>query len=458
MSSTSIRQRRGSRLALVLLLVAGGVVSAQKPAPKLTADAGVDASLKERLDAILRESDVRGAQLKQLVTRITEMGPEVLPALFACWMHRSQLGSEPAPGTTYSTQVRLRRRRSLISGAFRALPKDAVSAWLRSQVGDESSLAVRLHALQLLTEIRGGAESVPVLVTAIQQFDALEVGVPGVSGTLQAAVRQVLAAGPAGESALVRSWKKIPSALQQFLIRMMGAGRDDVARRFLEQLLRRDEPNRSAILRRLAELPLFLADRCGEDTRKHVVKALRSSDWHLREAAATLAGKIHVEQACPALLRCLDHKNPRVSAAAARALSVISGRSLPPNRSAWEIWYDAEQEWTRDGLDEMLSDATSGNPAQAFAALRELSNHRVHRRRIAQELIPLLTDSDRPELRQTVCAVLSRLRATEALPKLLDALEDKDARVRRSAWRALTAITGLRLRQNQATWKKALQL
>jgi HEAT repeat protein len=73
----------------------------------------------------------------------------------------------------------------------------------------------------------------------------------------------------------------------------------------------------------------------------HLVKALSDRYTLIRLRAAVSLGAIRDPAAVPALIQALGDDNDRVRVAAHKALQATTGKDLPLDRSAWELWLDA---------------------------------------------------------------------------------------------------------------------
>ncbi len=169
--------------------------------------------------------------------------------------------------------------------------------------------------------------------------------------------------------------------------------------------------------------------------------ALASPNWSERQSAAEHLGKLGpaAKEAVPDLLRHLNSDNPRVFAAAARALGRIG-----PEPGVVEGLISAIASDTEDpqvAPIEALIDI--GPPAipQLVAALRH----------------DWLAESN--DIREGAAYALGRMgpTATEAVPGLVEALRNDCSYVRRAAYLALQAITGHDFGNDYNRWYEWLQ-
>jgi hypothetical protein len=122
------------------------------------------------------------------------------------------------------------------------------------------------------------------------------------------------------------------------------------------------------------------------------------------------------------------------------ALRQVSGVDLPAQSSAWQHWYAEEQRWLAEDGTRSIERLHSEDDAAVVSAVRDLSEHTLHRDRIALELSPFLSSHASPAVRGQICLALARLGSKQALPDLIEALEDEDPTVRRHAQTALSSL------------------
>jgi len=179
-----------------------------------------------------------------------------------------------------------------------------------------------------------------------------------------------------------------------------------------------------------------------------------------RRAAALALGRLEDGEAAPDLLRLLaDERDARVRRAAFDALrssggARVTGSQLEP----WTRWLAEEEAWFAEDAPDLVAAAVSGSPAEAAAALRQLSAHPLHRERLAPDLKPAL---ERPEeaVVTAACGALARLRAGASVRPLCALIDDPRAPVREAAVAALRATTDGRfpeLPAEQRAWAATL--
>lgn len=99
------------------------------------------------------------------------------------------------------------------------------------------------------------------------------------------------------------------------------AAQDATAKgRILSAMLRSSAPGRALALEALMRLDIAAKD---EDLNANVVACLEDTNFAVRRDAAYVAGKLHIENAKPLLLKKSQHEHPAVQSAAAAALRSI---------------------------------------------------------------------------------------------------------------------------------------
>jgi HEAT repeat protein len=143
----------------------------------------------------------------------------------------------------------------------------------------------------------------------------------------------------------------------------------------------------------------------------------------------------------PTLVEALGAEEVALRDSALVALRRISGLSLPADAGRWSTFFRDESAWFDTQRPRQAAIIAEGRPVEVGQAVRSLVDHRLFRSQIASDLLPLLANSN-PEMRLLAVDALKQLGSRQAVPQLIDALEDADARVRNAAHAALQAIVG----------------
>jgi len=137
------------------------------------------------------------------------------------------------------------------------------------------------------------------------------------------------------------------------------------------------------------------------------------------------------------------------------ALCRISGLRLGPSQERWRQWYDDEIAFFRDSYEDCLGDLHGPDRGRAVYAIRELSRHRLHRHRVANELVLALDDAE-PSQRRLLCNALEAMGSRPSAPALVRFLDDPDPVLVAAALRALRTLTELNLPADSGAWALAL--
>jgi HEAT repeat protein len=153
------------------------------------------------------------------------------------------------------------------------------------------------------------------------------------------------------------------------------------------------------------------------------------------------------------LIELMEHTDPRVRASVFEALEGLTGLAIGADSARWTGWYREEMRWWDDEADSRLAAIEQGGGLEFVRSAREALERHLYRDRVAQAFARALTRAD-PEGLILACRALEQLRSSVAVPALVECLEDHDRGVRRAAWRALRAITGMNFPLSSSAWAK----
>lgn len=189
--------------------------------------------------------------------------------------------------------------------------------------------------------------------------------------------------------------------------------------------------------------------------REKLREFLDHPDDQVACAAAVAIGRLEDSEALPALIERLETADGQVLSATHVALKRVSGENLRPDPALWRAWLERAETWYEEELPALEDDLLSGNDDVVARSVREISKHRLHRHELAELILPLL-DHAHADVRKLACVALAELGSPEAVPDLVETLDDGDPAVAAGAWEALTSITGRKLPPESTAWKKAL--
>lgn len=283
-----------------------------------------------------------------------------------------------------------------------------------------------------------------------------------VEPAFEEAVALALARDPKGLDALRPAWEQLSSelagaALRALLERPSAAGAECVR----TWLGRRAELD-AAVLLALGALHASVDEARRESLAGKVQSFLSSPEVEVVQAAATALGRLGTPDSVPWLIELFVHEDPAVQRAALGALRTLGGVNLPGSAVAWRSWYAREETWYQEEsvrvLEELELALASEDPvAPTRAVLRTLSEHRLHRDELVEQVRPLL-EHERPRLRILACQALERMGSRRALPWLVACLLDPEESVVSAAHAALCTLERVRLGNEPAVWCERLGL
>ena len=266
-------------------------------------------------------------------------------------------------------------------------------------------------------------------------------------------VVSLLERGKSGYAELPALWNRAPRH-RASLVRAVGQAGEIEGLRFLKGVFGQDEAVQAVLLMEIARLaPVADAD-LARDLAEPIRWQLRSGETKLVQTAAMAVGRLGDEESIPLLITLLEEGSGGMRVHATRALEAITGVSLRDDPVRWSAWYERENLWFEENVDELFEQLDSQHEEVIFGAVRGLAKMRLHRDETAARLLALL-DHDSPSVRRIACQALGQLGSRAAVPPLIDLLVDDDEGVAQSAWVALRWLTGLELPMDHAVWRQA---
>jgi hypothetical protein len=276
------------------------------------------------------------------------------------------------------------------------------------------------------------------------------------AATFQYELAGFLMTGEHSYAELPNLWRRAPS-LRSALVRAVGEAQDRRGLAFLAGALGEDADVDGIILSEIGRhAPLADVELAGDVAGPLRWVAKSSDDVTAIQSSVYALGRLRDEESIPLLIALLEESSSGVRTRAARALEAITGLSYRDDPDRWIAWYDNEQRWYEDHVDQLLIQLESDEEEQVFDAVRGLAKLRLYRDDTAAEILLLLRDES-PAIRRLACQGLSQLGSTVAIEQLVDCLADPDDSVVQSAWIALRWLTGIDLPADHAAWLAATE-
>ncbi len=232
------------------------------------------------------------------------------------------------------------------------------------------------------------------------------------------------------------------------LIRCLGASGSKEAVRFLLDFLRDEKTSvKAAALNALGRLGVGDSRACSK-----VRRYMRGRDINLKKQAVTTLGLLKDWESVPYLIDLLENDNSSVARSAHWALQNITGLKFPLSHNRWISWWNREDEKYENRMDPLIDRLYEGTVQQRIYAIRELSGIALGRGDVVGAVLGFTNDED-AQIRKEACTALGTMKSTEAVPYLIDSLDDSDEGVRAVAHKALHKITGENLPLERVAWK-----
>jgi hypothetical protein len=413
-------------LVLAILLLAGPI-----------GDPDARAAIAEAMKAV-----EAGALARELDERAGRIAP--LPDAAAAWLEVEAAEGNPPAGA----------RADLLDRIAARLPREPVVECVRASAAANDGAAWRAAALKLLGT-HASAEEVPLLVDLVRTKD----GVIAAEGPLADALESTLAAVAKRDLRIAgkMAWFSENAApLRPALVRALGASGDAEVLPVLAGALG-DRDLALPALRQIARLAPRAAPSFQAELASRVRPFLVWSDEATRRHAMRILVALEDEPSVGELLKIVENEATARRDAEFQALRDLTARNLPAEAARWRQWYDAERLWAEQGAAAAIARLGSEKPEVVVAAIRELGDHGLERRRSAEALSRVLREDASAAVRNQACLALAKLRSRAGLDALTAALSDADTVVAGNALGALRAISGLSLPLNAKAWRDALR-
>jgi HEAT repeat protein len=263
-------------------------------------------------------------------------------------------------------------------------------------------------------------------------------------------MENILARDPAALAQVRGLVSESPPGLASPIVEALSTQGSGAATRILADLLGRSPGLDPLLLARLAERGR-LRESGAESVFECVRRYLKKTDPALVYGAVLACGRLGDDGAVETLVDLLAHADERLRGGIFRALERISGLGLGQDAARWTSWYRSESRWWEGEAEGLLLRIERGRGLEFVRAAREALEHRLFRDRIAEAFAQTLQLGGDEEV-LLACRALEQLRARIAVPGLIECLERDDPLVRRAAWKALRAITGVELPPEVDSW------
>jgi HEAT repeat protein len=363
------------------------------------------------------------ADVAHLTARLTRLGPDALPELFAVLAHGPALGRVP-------TAV----EEAALLAALEACPRNALREHVRVRLAGKADTDERRAFLQALEPIATADELVLVRSAAQAASETAALAdalTPVIAGMLR---RDATALLP------VRHWAlEAPPDLVRPLVRGIAASTSPRALGALVELLGYRSGLDRLLVPEIGVLLRAAAKPIAPEVVAALLELLASDDPVLVREAALALGETEDSEATGRLVDLLKHEHAGVRAGSAQALERLSGNAFGASPARWRAWYTAESSWLRTEGPELRQRLRTGSFEEVVHALGEVSQRRFGRGELAAEVARVLQHED-ARVRRLACLALARLGASASVPALSAVLEDRSQDVRAAARVALRAL------------------
>ncbi len=426
---------RGTTLPRLAAVAAALLVAAFATAVFAEEDAAAAA-----VRAILERALVEGADLRDLGAEIGMLGPPALPALFAAL---PDLADDFRHPEVYVLAV----------GAFGRLPATDLGAFLRAATGEGAPPTAVVQALRVLAAT-GDAGTLDLVQEIGARLGEAPLAVASQRGLVVAAYAGIVGRAEPAALPLTRVWGTLGEGWREALLDAVEQTGGPGAAEGLARIATAGGRGEPAALARIVRLPVLGPERTDRSLTNAVTGLFMDASPGTRIVAAQAAARLHLVLCFRGLVALLADAEPTVARAAHRALEEISGARLPSDPARWSEWFDREMLWVAEGMANDVLALRGPEESAVVEALGRLSYRRLCRSEFVAEVIRA-ADEGTPAVRRAALAALARLRAPEAIPTFLAAL-DAGEEERGAASAALAAISRLRAPSSPERWRALL--
>jgi HEAT repeat protein len=380
----------------------------------------------------------------ELRRRLSSVEAAEIPRLFQLAAEGRLAGSDPSVSVALDDAERQAVREALC-----ARPRRELVPFLEDLASRPLEPVLRREAQRLLG-CMGAADHLKLLARLTQPFGEHGSVSPDLRAGFSAAMASILARDPAALAQVRGLLSETPPGLASPIVEALSTVGSTSATRILADLLGRSPGLDPLLLARLAARGR-LRESGAEIVFESVRRYLRKSDPALVGAAVQAAGRLGDDGAVETLIDLLAHSDERVRRGVFVALEEISGLALGEDPGRWTAWHQAERRWWEEEAEGLLLRIERGRGLEFVRAAREALEHRLFRDRIAEAFAQTLHRGGDQEV-LLACRALEQLRSRLAVPGLIECLERPDPLVRRAAWKALRAITGVELPPEADSW------
>ena len=442
----------GASIAALLLVGLAAPVGADLAARgvgatrTLVGDAGTQASARDVASRLLRGAREPQTFDARAATRgIATLGGPVVPALLAMLAERNvpAVGDLPRQGLSSLQE-------SVVLAALARMGEDAVEAALVQWLAEETSIRARAAALLALGEVAPPDGLPRMLAIALtEEEEALD---PALEKALRHGVAGVLERSDRALAVLERNWRLGRPELIPALALAVGDTRDPRGVAMLADVLTWHAEHGLLLMSQIQVIGPSPRRSVNRELGLMLAPLLRGDDARLASSALLTLAAIRDEALIPRAIELLEGDSEALATDAYSALRKVSGVSFPPVRSMWRHWHKSEVEWFARDSRHAIDRLRSAKNEEIVAAIRTLSEHRLYRGELVDALAEVL-DHPSPAIRVHVCRGLQQLGTEAAVPALVQALDDTTEQVRKAAWLALVALTGLNDPPGAPVWR-----
>lgn len=399
-----------------------------------------------RLLRILR--DPAAPPIASLAVQVQTTEPEVLDALLAI------LDDREVPGSgSEEPQVLSVFQEDLISKVFERSARFQVLEAIQrhSNARPEGASAAVLTAFGAV----GGSGDVRELLALALDEDA-EALDPRVGEALESALVSIASRHPDIFSSLEVQVHTVRPELLAVIVTAVGQTHDPRGVELLADIVDRREDLVALVSSQVRMLgpsrSLAVNTRLSASLRPH----LEGGGANLQRATMMALAELEDYYSLPTLIELLGSEDAGLSENALWSLRRLTDLSYGADRERWAAWYEDELAWAQTGLRAERMRLNSSNPANAAAAIREYSRHRLFRHDLAMDVEVVL---QRPEtaLRIAACETLAQLGSVYSMPALVDLMSDPRMALREAAGNALGRISGRELPAEPDAWLAVIE-
>ncbi len=342
-------------------------------------------------------------------------------------------------------------QRDLILLSFERLGRTGTLASLAHLLADPKTVPERIATIEILSAVGRTKDLERVFELALAQDE--ENASRAMADAFRRAACSISKRDGEAFRWIAETWRSVRPELLADLILAIGESEDPRGLEFLSDMIFWKSDLADAAVAQIPRVGRSRDEDLNEELRVRLRVQLDPERPDRCRTICMALAELEDLSSLPQIIESLGHESKGLRESAHWALKRLTRLNFPPDPARWSRWYAAELEWLRREKNAVFRRLLSDQEGQVARALHEVEQHPLARDELLAAL-PSLFESSNPFVRILACQGATDLGREEAVPVLIDALEDPSAEVVKAAHDALRELTGLNLPEDTSAWRE----